>query len=252
MLVISRRSDEKLVFPDLGVTVHVLGTKGRTVRLGIDAPPDVKVFRQELLPLDPKEISDFASKSPLTHEQRNRLNKLSLTLHLFERYFEAGNTPQAQTTLKKVMDILDSINNAEGPAPTVVPVQNAQWRSLIVDDDLNERELLAGVLGMNGCQADTAPDGQAALDYLASHERPHFVLLDLIMPGCNGPQALEQIRRNPRFRDLKIFAVSGISPKEFGVEIGPDGFDAWFQKPLNPRSLWTGIQQYLPADPAAN
>lgn len=250
MLVISRRCDEKVVFPSLGVSVQVLGTKGRVVRLGIDAPQDVKVFRQELLPLDPAKISEFAGNSPLTHEQRNRLNKLSLSLHIFERYFEEGQTAKAQATLAKVMQILDSINEAEGPAAE--PALQGHWRSLVVDDDTNERELLAGVLGMNGCQADTAADGQAALDYLASHDRPDFVLLDLLMPGCSGPQALAQIRRNPRFRGLKIFAVSGTSPSELGVDIGPDGFDAWFQKPLNPRSLWDGIQKHLPTEPGMN
>lgn len=250
MLVISRRAEEKVVFPGLGITVHVLGTKGKTVRLGIDAPLDVKVFRQELIPLDPEKISEFAAKSTLSHDQRNRLNSLSLSLHLFERYFEDGKTREAQTTLKKVMEVLEAIERAEGPVPA--PITHTPWRTLVVDDDSNERELLAGVLGMNGCQADTASDGKAALDYLASHERPDFILLDLVMPGCSGPQALTQIRRNPRYRGLKIFAVSGTSPQEFGVDIGPEGFDAWFQKPLNPRSLWTGIREHLPREAGMN
>jgi carbon storage regulator CsrA len=49
VLVLSRRPGEKIVLPDLGVTVEVVAIKGGVVRLGITAPPDVKVMREELL-----------------------------------------------------------------------------------------------------------------------------------------------------------------------------------------------------------
>ena len=49
MLVLSRRIEEKIILPSLGVTLQVLSIKGNIVRLGIDAPLDVKVLREELL-----------------------------------------------------------------------------------------------------------------------------------------------------------------------------------------------------------
>ena len=49
MLVLSRRLNEKLVLPGLNVTVQVLSVRGNVVRLGIEAPADVQVFREELL-----------------------------------------------------------------------------------------------------------------------------------------------------------------------------------------------------------
>jgi carbon storage regulator len=49
MLVLSRRVNETVVFPDLGITVQVLLLKGGTVRLGIEAPREVAVLREELL-----------------------------------------------------------------------------------------------------------------------------------------------------------------------------------------------------------
>jgi carbon storage regulator CsrA len=48
MLVLSRRSDEKIVFPGLGITVKILQIKGHQVKIGIDAPPAVVILRQEL------------------------------------------------------------------------------------------------------------------------------------------------------------------------------------------------------------
>jgi len=48
VLVLSRRLNEKIVLPDLGITVQVIEVKGNVVRLGIEAPRDVTVLREEL------------------------------------------------------------------------------------------------------------------------------------------------------------------------------------------------------------
>jgi carbon storage regulator CsrA len=49
MLVLSRRLKEKVVLPGLGITVRVLAVRGGTVSLGIEAPPDIAVLRDELV-----------------------------------------------------------------------------------------------------------------------------------------------------------------------------------------------------------
>lgn len=49
MLVLSRRLNEKIVIPGLNITIEVVAVKPGVVRIGIEAPPDVKVFREEVL-----------------------------------------------------------------------------------------------------------------------------------------------------------------------------------------------------------
>jgi carbon storage regulator CsrA len=49
MLVLSRRISEKIVFPSLNITVQLLQVKRGMVRLGIEAPPEVAVLRQEVV-----------------------------------------------------------------------------------------------------------------------------------------------------------------------------------------------------------
>jgi carbon storage regulator CsrA len=49
MLVLSRRLNEKIVLPELGITVQVLAVKKGAIRLGIEAPPDISVCREEVL-----------------------------------------------------------------------------------------------------------------------------------------------------------------------------------------------------------
>jgi carbon storage regulator len=48
MLVLSRKVGERIVLPDSGVVLTVLGIRGGQIRLGISAPPEVAVFREEL------------------------------------------------------------------------------------------------------------------------------------------------------------------------------------------------------------
>jgi len=48
MLVLSRKKNEQIVLPDLGITITVVDIRGNQVRLGISAPPDVPVHRKEV------------------------------------------------------------------------------------------------------------------------------------------------------------------------------------------------------------
>ena len=49
MLVLSRRTDETICLPDLGITIKVVKLKGKTVSIGIDAPDQIQILRGELV-----------------------------------------------------------------------------------------------------------------------------------------------------------------------------------------------------------
>jgi carbon storage regulator CsrA len=57
MLVLTRRVNEKVVLPSLGVSVQVLSVGRSAVRLGVAAPAEVKVFREELQPKPPPAVA---------------------------------------------------------------------------------------------------------------------------------------------------------------------------------------------------
>lgn len=63
MLVLTRCKGEKIVLPELGITVQVVRVRGRAVRLGVTAPPEVKILRGELLGGD--SLSTFPEGRPL-------------------------------------------------------------------------------------------------------------------------------------------------------------------------------------------
>jgi carbon storage regulator CsrA len=241
MLVLSRRANEKIVFPNLGITVDVLGIKGSVARLGIDAPANVTVMRDELLAQlsDAERIALAAvEKRPnLSHAVRNRLNAVNIALHLFRRQCQAGLESEAERTYERLISEFEKLETeVASPRPdTKSPLKNC--RALLIEDDQNESELLAGFLRLTGFDVATAEDGSDALDYLSSHKRPDLVLLDMLMPRCDGPSTVQAIRGNHDYDPMKIFAVSGTSPTTLGVTIGPGGIDRWFPKPINPETL---------------
>lgn len=249
MLVLSRGPSEKIVFPNLGITLEVLRVKGNRVQVGIDAPPHVPVMRHELVgtgncPAPPATDSQQLS---LSHRQRNRLHTAQLALCVLQRQLQDGLSPDAaemlQTALRE-FDALDAELFAEKGEPPL-PEPGTGRRALLVEDNVNECELLSAYLRMSGYSVDAADDGLKALVYLSRHCPPDVVLLDMHMPELNGPETIRSIRNNPELRGVKIFAVTGCSQAEIGVTVGPEGVDRWFRKPINPKDLVAEMQREL-------
>ncbi len=82
------------------------------------------------------------------------------------------------------------------------------------------------------------------------HTAPDAVLLDMMMPRCDGPSFVRQVRSNPSYQGLKIFAVSSIEPSTIGLVTGDGGIDGWFPKPLDPGELVSVLTERL-NDPLA-
>jgi CheY-like chemotaxis protein len=110
-------------------------------------------------------------------------------------------------------------------------------RALLVEDNRNESALLAEFLRLHGVKVETVCDGQDALDYLKSHDRPDVILIDMRMPRCDGPTTVTAIRQDASYEGLKVFAVTGADPQECDTEVGVRGVDRWFTKPVNPARL---------------
>jgi CheY-like chemotaxis protein len=111
---------------------------------------------------------------------------------------------------------------------------------LLVDDSVNERTLLAELLQLSGFDVFAVPDGREALHFLRTNRRtPDFILLDMCMPNMDGVETVAEIRSDPELcvADFKLFAVSGADRNELQVEIGPNGVDRWFSKPVDAKFL---------------
>jgi len=252
MLVVSRKPHEKITLPTVGAAIEVVQIKGGAVRLGIDAPPDVPVLRAELaareIPLP--QLGDGVGERRFRGQVAVRLKTVAMGLGLLRLQLEAGPLDEAYATLTQLQDDLRLLRlGVEGEVEPAPEPPGRPRRALLVEDDRNQCELLAGCLRQSGLDVDTAGDGADVLDYLGSHRRPDVVLLDMGLPRVDGPTAVRAIRRNPAYAGLKIFAVTGRAPEEFDLECGPGGVDEWFQKPLDPAALLQGLTERLDGRP---
>jgi CheY-like chemotaxis protein len=188
------------------------------------------------------------SSRELRHTIRNRLNTAVIGLHLLHRKLETGQLEDAETAIMKVFQELEALDSDVGRliAP---PVQGESLvprrRALLVDDSRNESELMAGYLRTFNYEVDIADDGLEAIAYLEAHQKPDVVLLDMQMPRLDGPGTIRRIRQTPAFDGMRVFAVSGITAEQAGVEIGPSGVDRWFTKPIKPNELVNEMRRDL-------
>jgi len=252
MLVLTRRENEKILLPDVGVTVELMSVSGNRARLGISAPDNIRILREEVAAgqaIVQKAVARGPVPREIAHAMLNRLNAASLAaemlrLQLGDRELN-GSLDKIVNELKALAALLQTPQRSE---PLVAAAgARRPWKALLVEDDANESNLLAGYLRMTGFEVDTAGDGADALDYLRSHERPDVVLLDMLMPRCDGPTTIGRIRRDPSLEGVRIYAVSATSPKRLGLKTGPDGVDRWFSKPLDPRALVQQLDSELAA-----
>jgi carbon storage regulator CsrA len=247
MLVLSRKETDKIVFPTLGITVEVLRIRGNVARIGVDAPSEVPIYRHELTDRKHLEFStdqdSSASLRQLIHAVRHRLDTAAESLNRLHEQCEYDRSGQAQ---HMVLEVFRELRLLEKEAAEAIgPQEERAPRALLIEDNANERELLAGYLRSYGIETTTAQDGQDALDYLSLHALPDVVLLDMQMPRCSGRCFIKKVRASMDLRDLKVYAVSGTDPAQLGISVGPEGIDRWFSKPVNPERLVREIAEHI-------
>jgi carbon storage regulator CsrA len=254
MLVLSRREKESVIFPKLGIRIEITRLRGKAVSLGIEAPDSIRVLRGEIASTDdasaglttqehgtPAETID--QRREREHELRNRINTLTLALYLLRKKASREDGLLDDALLQGAIDELALIeetlhDRVNPPDIDQIPKKAALPLALIIDDNENENALMAGFLRQVGFRVAVALDGESALRLIRqATQLPDIVLLDMNMPGLDGRGTIEAIRRDPKTRDLRVFAVSGEDQASCQVAIGDAGVDRWFRKPVQPDFL---------------
>lgn len=254
MLVLSRKQNQTVVFPSCGIRIEILRTTGNNVLVGVEAPPEIHILRGELAALEakPPKAGEYSLQD--VHAMRNRMNQAKLAIKLLQKQLAVGKVEEAETSLEAALEAFGEMEKTLTTLPILKSTANAAEpndiesprlkRALIVEDDPNERALLASYLRACGYAVDTAEDGQAALEYLDLC-KPDAVVMDMNMPRVNGHECVERIRRDDRFDDVKLFIVSGTDQQDANVATGDRGVQRWFQKPLQPEELINELKASL-------
>lgn len=103
-------------------------------------------------------------------------------------------------------------------------------RILVVDDEIVICDVLKDFLTLKGHEVHTALNGRAAIAKVKM-ERPHIVLLDILMPGMRGLEVLKEIKRlDPR---LGVIMITGVFNKDVARKAVDLGAYDYITKPVD-------------------
>lgn len=103
---------------------------------------------------------------------------------------------------------------------------------LVVDDNRLNRLKLSMGLEQQGHKVSLAEDGQQALDLLQAGSFD-VVLLDIVMPGMDGFQVLQQIKNDHNLRDIPVIVISALDEVDSAVRCIEMGAEDYLPKPFN-------------------
>jgi len=115
------------------------------------------------------------------------------------------------------------------------------YEILVVDDDFSIVNIIETALRQAGYRVRTAHDGEEACR-IASLAHPHLIIMDVMMPRCNGVIATMRIRQNNNIPILMLSAKAEGSDRVLGLEAGADDY---LVKPFYQQELLARVKALL-------
>ena len=115
---------------------------------------------------------------------------------------------------------------------------------LIADDEEDLRLLVQVTLENPAYEILTAVDGPSALRAIQS-QLPDLVILDWMMPGCNGCQVVEQLRQNPHTAGIPVVMLTAKDVAESTELVEGLGLAGFLRKPFSPLELIHTVRAVL-------
>ena len=116
---------------------------------------------------------------------------------------------------------------------------------LIADDQIASRRMFEMVLSREGYDVISVSSGAEVLE-TATKKRPDIALIDAVMPGVDGYQVCESLKKHPNFKTLPVILLAGkyeAFDKERGVKMV--GEQAILSKPATSGDILAKVQQLL-------
>lgn len=123
------------------------------------------------------------------------------------------------------------------PQDSCVVSETSLVKVVIADDDESAVDLMREAFERTAidCDLDSVSSGQQLLDYLRKQEdlalRPSLIFLDLNMPGKDGRQTLQEIKSDPKLRDIPVIIMTSSELEEDVDRSYASGVNAYLKKP---------------------
>ena len=116
---------------------------------------------------------------------------------------------------------------------------------LVVDDDMRNIFALTQVLEASKMKVMMAPNGEKALEILDKDNTFDLVLMDIMMPVMDGYETMEKIRKDKRFNNLPIIALTAKAMKEDRDKSIAAGANDYLSKPVDLQKLFNLMRIWL-------
>jgi CheY-like chemotaxis protein len=148
-----------------------------------------------------------------------------------------GGTTFTLTVMLEMAEVTNAAGSGGGDDHAMM--LTSPLRILGVEDNPFGRVVLNSILSELGHQAEFIGRGEAAIERIAQGGFD-AVLMDMVLPGINGVEAIRRIRAlAPPFGCIAIIGVSGRGEDELASRAA--GVDAFLLKPVSPRALATAL-----------
>jgi PAS domain S-box-containing protein len=220
--------------------------RGGTVTVTVTADGDAAVVSvrdtgtgidQSLLP---HLFEEFSQADRSLDRSRGGLGLgLALVKGLLELH---GGTVEAHSEgTGKGSEFIVRLDRAPEPrALTEVPASPSsigrKFRVLVVEDNPDSAESLRMLLDLSGYEVEVANTGTAGVE-AATRFRPHAVVCDIGLPGLDGYQVAQILRKQPDLGGTRLIAVSGYGRPEDVEKARRAGFHKHLTKPVDPDDL---------------
>jgi CheY-like chemotaxis protein len=119
-------------------------------------------------------------------------------------------------------------------------------RVLVVEDDLDSVRALVELIRDIGHRVEYAINGYAALE-IARRFKPHFVLMDLGLPGMSGYEACRRLKREPGAEPMRVIALTAYGQEEHRAQARSAGCELHLVKPVSPQAIFDVLESTLPS-----
>ena len=121
---------------------------------------------------------------------------------------------------------------------------NSKPLILIVEDSAINGSFCQSLLKKNGYETEICTDGESALEFLSKYI-PDLILLDIIMPGIDGFEFSQKIKKNDKLKDTPIIFLSAMNDEESIIKgFGCGGVD-FITKPFRTQELLARTKTHI-------
>ena len=117
---------------------------------------------------------------------------------------------------------------------------------LLVDDDIRNVFSMSSALEHHGLNVEIGRNGFEALEALEQHPDVDIVLMDIMMPGMDGLEAIRRIRSDLRFKRLPIIAITAKAMKNDQEQCLAAGASDYLAKPIDLDRLYSLLRVWMP------